>query len=156
MILLLMLTLIAGKMLSLNFKWVMRPGSWPGSSQEMILGKPEMRWWTSKMFCYFIFSYNVGMDLSKVLCLCTQSLWINRKYSSDLTKPVMLQRRRRLGVVSPLYPLDTPSPEGGGTGMVIVIGLWNFRLLGSTVTIGLKVALFPRIFFTISSGTGWA
>lgn len=72
------------------------------------------------------------------------------------TKPVMLQRRRRLGVVSPLYPLETPSPEAGGTGMVIVIGLWNFLLLGSTVTIGLNVALFPRIFFTISSGTGWA
>lgn len=70
------------------------------------------------------------------------------------TKPVMLQRRRRLGVLSPLYPLDTPSPEGGGTGMVMVIGLWNFLLLGSTVTIGLNVALFPRIFFTISSGTG--
>lgn len=57
-------------------------------------------------------------------------------------------------MVSPLYPLDTPSPDGGGTGMVIVIGLWNFLLLGSTVTIGLNVALFPRIFFTISSGTG--
>jgi hypothetical protein len=24
------------------------------------------------------------------------------------------------------------------------------------VTIGLNVALFPRIFFTVSSGTGWA
>lgn len=59
----------------------------------------------------------------------------------------MLQRSRRLGVASPLYPLDTPSPEGGGTGMVMVIGLWNFLLLGSTVTIGLNVALFPRIFF---------
>lgn len=81
---------------------------------------------------------------------------INSKHRNNLTKPVMLQRRRRLGVVSPLYPLATPSPEGGGTGMVIVMGLWNFLLLGSTVTIGLNVALFPRIFFTISSGTGWA
>jgi hypothetical protein len=98
---------------------------------------------------------NVDVDISKVLCLCTESSQIS-KHTSGLTKPVMLQRRRRLGVVSPLYPLDTPSPEGGGTGMVIVIGLWNFLLLGSTVTIGLTVALFPRLFFTVSSGTGWA
>lgn len=66
----------------------------------------------------------------------------------------MLHRSRRLGVVSPLYPLVTPSPDGGGTGIVMVIGLWNFLLLGSTVTMGLNVALFPRIFLTISSGTG--
>ena len=79
---------------------------------------------------------------------------VNSKDGNNVTKPVMLQRRRRFGVVSPWDPLDTPSPEGGGTGMVIVIGLWNFLLLGSTVTIGLNVALFPRIFFTISSGTG--
>lgn len=56
--------------------------------------------------------------------------------------------------MSPLYPLVTPSPDGGGTGIVMVIGLWNFLLLGSTVTMGLNVALFPRIFLTISSGTG--
>lgn len=96
------------------------------------------------------------MGISKALFSyrITANASINSRYSNNITKPVMLQRRRRLGVVSPLYPLDTPSPEGGGTGMVIVIGLWNFLLLGSTVTIGLNVALFPRIFFTISSGTG--
>ncbi|KAA8581287.1 hypothetical protein FQN60_002868 [Etheostoma spectabile] len=38
----------------------------------------------------------------------------------------------------------------------MVMGLWNFLLLGSTVTMGLKVARLPRIFFTVSSGTGWA
>lgn len=66
--------------------------------------------------------------------------------------PVMLQRRRRHGAESPLWP----SADLGGTGMVIVIGLWNFRLLGSTVTIGLKVALFPSTDLARSSGTGWA
>lgn len=50
----------------------------------------------------------------------------------------------------------SPSPERGGTGIVMVMGLWNFLLLGSTVTMGLKVARLPRIFFTVSSGTGWA
>lgn len=48
-----------------------------------------------------------------------------------------------------------PSPERGGTGMVMVMGLWNFLLRGSTVTMGLNVALLPMIFFTVSSGTGW-
>lgn len=70
--------------------------------------------------------------------------------------PVILQRSRRLGVVSPLYPFITPSPERGGTGMVMVMGLWNFLLRGSTVTIGLKVARFPTKFFTTSFGRGWA
>lgn len=40
--------------------------------------------------------------------------------------------------------------------MVMVMGLWNFLLRGSTVTMGLKVALFPRTALTRSSGTGWA
>lgn len=40
--------------------------------------------------------------------------------------------------------------------MVMVMGLWNFLLLGSTVTMGLKVALLPRVALTRSSGTGWA
>lgn len=39
--------------------------------------------------------------------------------------------------------------------MVMVMGLWNFLLRGSTVTMGLNVALLPMIFFTVSSGTGW-
>ena len=43
-----------------------------------------------------------------------------------------------------------------GTGIVIVIGLWNFLLLGSSVTIGLNVALLPRIFLTSSILIGCA
>lgn len=68
----------------------------------------------------------------------------------------MLQSRRRQGAESPRCPLGWPSADLGGTGIVIVIGLWNFLLLGSTVTMGLKVALFPSTALTMSSGTGWA
>lgn len=38
----------------------------------------------------------------------------------------------------------------------MVIGLWNFLLLGSTVTMGLKVARFPSTALAMSSGTGCA
>lgn len=68
----------------------------------------------------------------------------------------MLQSRRRQGAHSPRWPVGWPSAERGGTGMVMVMGLWNFLLLGSTVTMGLKVALFPSTALTMSSGTGWA
>lgn len=40
--------------------------------------------------------------------------------------------------------------------MVNVIGLWNFRLLGSTVTIGLTATRFPNILVTNSDAIGWA
>lgn len=40
--------------------------------------------------------------------------------------------------------------------MVMVMGLWNLRLRGSKVTMGLKEALFPRVFLTTSTLTGWA
>ena len=66
----------------------------------------------------------------------------------------MLQSRRRQGAQSPRWPLGWPSADRGGTGMVMVMGLWNFLLLGSTVTMGLKVALFPRMALARSSGTG--
>lgn len=58
--------------------------------------------------------------------------------------------------VSPPKPLRTGSELLLGTGMVMVMGLWNFRLRGSRVTMGLKVALLPRIFLTTSTATGWA
>lgn len=76
--------------------------------------------------------------------------------SSTAYSPVMLQSRRRHGAQSPRWPLGWPSADLGGTGIVMVMGLWNFLLRGSTVTIGLKVALFPRTALTMSSGTGWA
>lgn len=69
--------------------------------------------------------------------------------------PVILQSSRKVGV-SPPKPLRTGSALVLGTGMVMVMGLWNFLLRGSKVTMGLKVALFPRIFLTTSTSTGWA
>lgn len=69
---------------------------------------------------------------------------------------MILQSRRRVGV-SPPNTLAVPSlVELLGTGIVMVIGLWNFRLLGSKVTMGLNVALLPRILFTRSTLIGWA
>lgn len=43
-----------------------------------------------------------------------------------------------------------------GTGIVRVIGLWNLRLRGSTVTIGETATLLPNSFDTTSGATGWA
>lgn len=66
----------------------------------------------------------------------------------------MLQSKRKVGV-SPLNSAPGPSLlELLGIGIVIVIGLWNFLLLGSRVTIELNVALLPRIFLTTSTSMG--
>lgn len=67
---------------------------------------------------------------------------------------MILQSSRNVGV-SPLNSDAGPSLfELLGMGIVIVIGLWNFLLLGSSVTIELNVALFPRIFLTNSTSMG--
>ena len=100
-------------------------------------------------------------DLTELLSRTCVSAFILNIYFPDyrclqVHLPVMLHSRRRHGAASPLCPLGCPSADLGGTGMVIVIGLWNFLLLGSTVTMGLKVALLPRTALTMSSGTGWA
>lgn len=68
---------------------------------------------------------------------------------------MMLQSSRNVGVYPP-KPLRTGSELLLGTEMVMVIGLWNFLLRGSRVTMGLKVALFPKIFLTTSTLSGWA
>lgn len=66
-----------------------------------------------------------------------------------------LHSRRRL-VVSP-SPLSLGlSVQEGGSGIRSPMGRWNFRRLGSTVTMGLNVAWFPRSLVTSSSGTGCA
>lgn len=68
--------------------------------------------------------------------------------------PVILQSKRKVGV-SPLNSvLGTSLLELLGMGIVIVIGLWNFLLLGSNVTIELNAALLPRIFLTNSTSMG--
>ena len=69
--------------------------------------------------------------------------------------PVIEHSRRRVGV-SPEYWLIIPLLAATGTGMVKVIGLWNFRLLGSTVTIGETATRFPRSLAVSSAGMGWA
>lgn len=65
----------------------------------------------------------------------------------------MLHSSLRVGA-SPPKPFSVTSLAALGTGMVMVIGLWNFRLLGSKVTMGLKVALLPRTFLTSSLCVG--
>lgn len=55
---------------------------------------------------------------------------------------------------SPEYWLIIPLLAAVGTGIVRVIGLWNFRLLGSTVTIGETATLLPSSLDTISGATG--
>lgn len=66
-----------------------------------------------------------------------------------------LQSSLRL-VVSPSPLSRGLSIQDGGSGMRRPMGRWNFRRLGSTVTMGLNVAWLPRSLVTSSSGTGWA
>ena len=49
-----------------------------------------------------------------------------------------------------------PFEAATGTGMVRVIGLWNFRLLGSMVTMGDTATRLPSSFAVSSEGMGWA
>ena len=72
----------------------------------------------------------------------------------NLRLPVILHNRRSVGA-SWLYWLIMPF-LACGSGMVRVIGLWNFLLRGSTVTIGDTATLFPNILATRSGGIGCA
>ena len=67
----------------------------------------------------------------------------------------MEQSNLRVGV-SPLYWLIIPLEAATGTGMVRVIGLWNFRLRGSMVTIGDTATRLPSSLAVSSEGMGWA
>ena len=49
-----------------------------------------------------------------------------------------------------------PLPAAVGTGMVSVMGLWNFRRRGSTVTIGDTATRLPRSLAVNSGGIGCA
>ena len=71
------------------------------------------------------------------------------------TVPVIEHSRRRVGV-SPLYWFIMPLEAATGTGMVSVIGLWNFLLRGSTVTIGETATRLPSSLAVSSVGIGWA
>ena len=67
----------------------------------------------------------------------------------------MLQRSLNVGV-SPLYWLIIPRAAACGTGIVKVMGLWNFLLRGSTVTMGETATRLPNNFTTSSGWIGWA
>ena len=84
--------------------------------------------------------------------LLTALVWVWR---GGAGLPVMEQRRRRVGV-SPWYWLIIPLAAATGTGMVRVIGLWNFRLLGSMVTMGDTATRLPSSLAVSSGGIGWA
>ena len=82
--------------------------------------------------------------------------WVKEAHKNDnLRLPVILQSSRRVGA-SPPYWLSMPFCEAFGTGMVNVMGLWNLRRRGSTVTIGLTATRLPSILETSSGGTGCA
>ena len=49
-----------------------------------------------------------------------------------------------------------PLPAAWGTGMVRVMGLWNFLRLGSTVTMGDTATLLPNNLAVSSGGIGCA
>ncbi|KAF4523416.1 hypothetical protein B566_EDAN007888 [Ephemera danica] len=63
--------------------------------------------------------------------------------------------RRRVGA-SPEYWLIMPLLAAWGTGMVSVMGLWNFLRRGSTVTMGDTATRLPNILATNSLGMGCA
>ena len=66
----------------------------------------------------------------------------------NLRLPVILHSRRNVGASCP-YWLIIPF-LAWGRGMVSVIGLWNFRRRGSTVTIGETATRLPSILDTSS------
>jgi hypothetical protein len=69
--------------------------------------------------------------------------------------PVILHSSLSVGA-SPEYWLIMPLLAACGTGIVRVIGLWNLRRRGSTVTIGETATRFPSSFATSSVGIGCA
>lgn len=72
-----------------------------------------------------------------------------------LNLPVILHKSLNVGA-SPEYWLIMPLLAACGTGIVNVIGLWNLRLLGSTVTMGDTATLLPRSLAASSVDIGWA
>jgi len=76
---------------------------------------------------------------------------------------MMLQSSLRVGASPPPPPLvalpywfNMPFWAARGSGIVSVIGRWNFRRRGSIVTIGLTATRFPSIRDTRLGGTGCA
>lgn len=97
-----------------------------------------------------------GLSNVETIRLCNAKLCPNHNWTKNhLDQPVILHNSLRVGA-SPLYWLIMPLFAAVGTGIVRVIGLWNLRLRGSTVTIGETATLLPNSFDTTSGATGWA
>lgn len=77
------------------------------------------------------------------------------KQNRNLRLPERLQRSRRVGA-SPPYWFIIPFWAALGTGIVRVMGWWNFRLRGSTVTMGLTATRLPSSLATSSGDMAWA
>lgn len=69
--------------------------------------------------------------------------------------PVIEQSNRSVGA-DPEYWLIIPWECARGAGILNVIALWNFLLLGSTVTTGETATPCPNNFAVISGSIGWA
>lgn len=67
----------------------------------------------------------------------------------------MEHNSRRVGA-EPEYWLIIPCEWARGAGMLNVIALWNFLLLGSTVTTGDTATPWPSNFATCSGSIGCA
>ena len=83
---------------------------------------------------------------------------IMRYIMSVWSLPVMLHNNLNVGVESPplSYWFSMPFWDAFGSGIVRVIGLWNLRRRGSTVTIGLTATRLPSSFDTTSGWMGCA
>ena len=71
------------------------------------------------------------------------------------SSPVILHSSRSDGF-SLGYWFIIPFCAAFGTGIVRVMGLWNLRRRGSTVTMGLQATRLPNILEMRSGLTGWA
>merc|ERR1719410_222057 len=97
----------------------------------------------------------VVVKLTQSLTKLSGVLPVTSSHWALVVPPVMEQSNLRVGV-SPLYWLIIPLEAATGTGMVRVIGLWNFRLRGSMVTIGDTATRLPSSLAVSSEGIGWA
>lgn len=80
---------------------------------------------------------------------------VKRMFACNDKLPEILHRSLKVGA-SPEYWFIIPLLAAWGTGIVRVIGLWNFLRLGSTVTIGETATRLPKSLATSSAGIGCA
>lgn len=93
------------------------------------------------------------LHTKEVLRLVYQEIYWSKMASSSI--PVRLQSKRSVEGASVPGCLDIASRVVSGNGMLTVIGRWNFRRRGSSVTTGATEAWRPKYFNTSSSETCW-